>query len=209
MRMSVFLHLLLRSSKFLASRRDRDNDRLDRIENSKREQFHAIVNEKPQQSIAPNEPSPTPPEWSHEQPIDSDQCRHDLRAQNDKLPLTVSVGPHHTQGAKTARRKVVHCFLDGGFGLTVISQQLQDHLRRAIRHLELFSVLALDVASVRLCTGSFPLRPCRQSIAYNRLGFSDDELQMIRSLETLGIDLVNVLGARRTRGKPSALSYNL
>ena len=44
----------------------------------------------------------------------------------------------------------------------------------------------------------------RQGVADNRLGFLQDAAQMIRSLETLRINLVNVFRPGRTRREPAA-----
>ena len=55
---------------------------LDRIKNPIREQFDAVVHEEPQQRITPHEPGPTPAQRRHEQSINRDQGRHDLRAEH-------------------------------------------------------------------------------------------------------------------------------
>ena len=61
-----------------------------------------------------------------------------------KLPLAFSLGPRHAQRTEAARREFVDRLLDGGLHLPGIGRQRQDHLRRALRHLELLSVRALD-----------------------------------------------------------------
>ena len=62
----------------------------------------------------------------------------------EKLPGAFCLGPRHAQRAEAARREFVDGLLDGGFHLPVIGRQLQDHLRRALGHLELLSVRGLD-----------------------------------------------------------------
>ena len=59
----------------------------------------------------------------------------------NKLPLAVAFIPRHAQRTKTARGKFVDRLLDGGFHLPGVGGQFQNHLRRALRHFELFSVL--------------------------------------------------------------------
>ena len=54
----------------------------DGIKNPIRQQFHAVIQEKSQQRIAPHEPGPGPTQWSHKQPIHRDQGRHDLRPEH-------------------------------------------------------------------------------------------------------------------------------
>ena len=61
-----------------------------------------------------------------------------------KLPLAFSLGPRHAQRTEAARREFVDRLLDGGLHLPGIGRQLQDHLRRALGHLELLAVRALD-----------------------------------------------------------------
>ena len=61
-----------------------------------------------------------------------------------KLPLAVALGPRHAQRTKAARREFVDRLLDGGLHLPGIGRQRQNHLRRALRHLERLSVLGLD-----------------------------------------------------------------
>src|SRR5271154_7279324 len=48
-----------------------------------------------------------------------------------------------------------------------------------------------------------------QSIVNHLLGFAHDGVQMRLTLEALSVDLVNVLGPRRTRGKPTIGRNNL
>ena len=62
----------------------------------------------------------------------------------EKLPLAVALRPRHAQRTKAARREFVDRLLDGGLHLPGIGRQCQNHLRRALRHLERLSVLALD-----------------------------------------------------------------
>ena len=66
------------------------------------------------------------------------------RQHTEKLPWPVSVGPRHAQRTKAARREFVDRLVDGGFHLPGIGRQRQNHLRRALGHLELFSVFAFD-----------------------------------------------------------------
>jgi hypothetical protein len=80
--------------------------------------------------------------------------RIEQRQHAEKLPLPVSLGPRHAQRTKAARREFVDRLVDGGLHLRGIGRQRQDHLRRALGHLERLSVRPLTVASVRLCTGS-------------------------------------------------------
>ena len=61
-----------------------------------------------------------------------------------KLPVAVALGARHAQRAKAARREFVDRLVDGGLHLPGVGRQRQDHLRRALRHLERFSVRALD-----------------------------------------------------------------
>ena len=62
----------------------------------------------------------------------------------DKLPLPVALGPRHAQRTEAARRKFVDRLLDGGLHLPGIGRQRQNHLRRALRHLERLSVFGFD-----------------------------------------------------------------
>ena len=55
----------------------------------------------------------------------------------NKLPLAFLIGPGHAQGTEAACRKFVDRLLDGGLYLTGIGRHLQNHLRRALGHLEL------------------------------------------------------------------------
>ena len=70
--------------------------------------------------------------------------RVEKRQHAQKLPRALAFGSRHAQRAEAACRKFVDGFLDGGLDLTGIGRQLQDHLRRALGHLELFAVRALD-----------------------------------------------------------------
>ena len=70
--------------------------------------------------------------------------RIEQRQHAKKLPLAVSLGPRHAQRTKAARGEFVDRLVDGGLHLRGIGRQRQDHLRRALRHLELLSVRALD-----------------------------------------------------------------
>ena len=70
--------------------------------------------------------------------------RIEQRQHAKKLPFAVALGPRHAQRAKAARREFVDRLVDGGLHLAGIGRQRQDHLRRALRHLELLSVRALD-----------------------------------------------------------------
>ena len=80
--------------------------------------------------------------------------RVEQRQHAEKLPGALPVRPGHAQRAEAARRKLVDRLLDGGLHLPGVGRQLQDHLRRALGHLELVPSAPLTVASVRLCTGS-------------------------------------------------------
>ena len=80
--------------------------------------------------------------------------RIEQRQHAEELPFAVALGPRHAQGTKTARGEFVDGFVDGGFTCAGIRRQRQDHLRRALGHLERLAVRAVTVASVRLCTGS-------------------------------------------------------
>ena len=52
------------------------------IEEAVGKQLHAIIHEEPGQGVAPDEQRPAPAERRHEQPVDRDQGRHRLRAQD-------------------------------------------------------------------------------------------------------------------------------
>ena len=80
--------------------------------------------------------------------------RIEQRQHAEKLPFTIAVGPGHTERTKAARGEVVDGLVDGVLHGRGIGRQLQDHLRRPLRHLEGLPSAALTVASVRLCTGS-------------------------------------------------------
>ena len=53
-----------------------------RIKNPIGEQFHAVIQQEPSQSVAPNERSPAPAEGRHKQPINRNQGRQRLRAEH-------------------------------------------------------------------------------------------------------------------------------
>ena len=58
----------------------------------------------------------------------------------NKLPLVFLIRPGYAQGTEAACRKFIDGFLDGGLYLTDVGRHLQNHLRRSLGHLELFSV---------------------------------------------------------------------
>src|SRR5579859_1233463 len=57
-------------------------------------------------------------------------------------------------------------------------------------------------------TSCLPFRRV-QSVRHNLLSLAHDRIQMPLVLETFCVDLVNVLGAGRSRGKPAAIGDNL
>ena len=79
----------------------------------------------------------------------------------DKLPLPISLSPRYAQGTKTARREFVDRLVNGRFYLRGIRRQFQDHLRRALGYLELFSVRPLDGG-----LGAFMHRVERQEMSH-------------------------------------------
>ena len=66
--------------------------------------------------------------------------RIEQRQHAEKLPLAFLIRPRHAQRAEAARREFVDRLLDRGLDLRGIGRQFQDHLRRALGHLELLSV---------------------------------------------------------------------
>ena len=62
----------------------------------------------------------------------------------EKLPLPFSLGARHAQRTKAARSEFVDRLVDGGLNLSGVGRQLQNHLRRALSHLERASVSGFD-----------------------------------------------------------------
>ena len=83
------------------------------------------------------------------------------RQNAEKLPWAVSFRKRHPQRTKAARREFVYRLIDDGLHLWAIGRQRQNHLRRALRHLE-----GLSAGARHGGLGAFAHRIERLKMAY-------------------------------------------
>ena len=76
-------------------------------------------------------------------------------------------------------------------------------------HIGLLTRVRLLTVSSPAEASSAPSGRRSQGVADDRLRLLQDAAQVVRPAEALGVDLVDVLGARRPRGEPAALGHHL
>src|SRR5664280_1314097 len=100
------------------------------VEDAVGEELDAVVEQRPEDGVAPDEAGPAPAEGGHEQPLDGDQGREDLGAQDDH-PEDAG-GSNRPERSASAGQEDGQVPRDGQLqvhqGLDVVAVEVEDEL---------------------------------------------------------------------------------